>query len=168
MPTATSTGSNRSARCCRSRQRHVEGLCGGGAALRGIIADMRSAFWIWAVTGALFAAGILAVFSFGVMLLPLAILAGIMAARLRFWPDVLGAGLGVGCAVLWPSTVNWGVPRCESIVSLSSGMLNGPASVTQRCTTMNVHLWSLAGLAFVLASTTAYGITIRGSRRSTR
>jgi len=82
--------------------------------------------------GTLLAVSILAVLSFGLVLLPLAILAGIAAARLRFWPDVLGAGLGVWCAVLWPAIVNWGVPRCEPIVSFSWGVLNGPGQVTQR------------------------------------
>jgi hypothetical protein len=129
---------------------------------------MTSAFWIWAVTGALLAASIPAVFSFGLVLLPLALLAGIVAARLRFWPDVLGAGLGVGCAVLWPAIVNWGVPRCGPIASLSSGVLNGPGQVTQRCTTMNHQLWWVSGLALMLASIAAYRVTIRGSRRSTR
>jgi cation transporter-like permease len=63
---------------------------------------------MWVVTGALLAASILAMFSFGLALLPMAILAGIAAARLRFWPDVLGAGLGVASAVLWLAIVNFG------------------------------------------------------------
>ena len=57
---------------------------------------MTSAFGMWALTAALLAASIVAVLSFGLALLPLAILAGIVAARLRFWPDVFGAGLGAG------------------------------------------------------------------------
>jgi hypothetical protein len=108
------------------------------------------------------------VFSFGLVLLPLAILAGIVAARVRFWPDVFGAGLGVGCAVFWPAIVTWGVPRCGSIASLSSGVLNGPEQVTQRCTTMNHQLWWMSGLALMLASIAAYRVTLRASRRSTR
>jgi len=95
---------------------------------------------MWILTGALLAATIFAVFSFGLVLLPLAILAGIVAARLRFWPEVLGAGLGVGCAVLWPVIVNWGTPPCEPIASLSWGVLDGPGQMTQRCTTMNPQL----------------------------
>ena len=133
-----------------------------------IIAIMTSAFWMWVVTGALLAASILAVFSFGLVLLPLAILAAIVAVRLRFWPDVLGAGLGVGSAVLWPAIVNWGIPRCEPIVSLSSGVINGTGQVTERCTTMNHQLWWVSGLALMLATIAAYRVTIRGSRRSTR
>lgn len=129
---------------------------------------MKSAFWMWILTGALIAAAISAVFSFGLVLLPLAILAGIVAVRLRFWPEVLGAGLGIGCAVLWPVIVNWGTPRCEPIASLSSGVLNGPGQMTQRCTTMNPQLWLVSGLALMLASIAAYRVTIRGSRRSTR
>jgi hypothetical protein len=129
---------------------------------------MTSAFWMWVLTGALLAASIFAVLSFGLVLLPLAILGGIVAARLGFWPEVLGAGLGVGCAVLLPVIVNWGTSRCEPIAALSSGVLNGPAQMTQRCTTMNPQLWLVSGLALMLASIAAYRVTIRGSRRSTR
>jgi hypothetical protein len=129
---------------------------------------MTSAFWLWTLTGALLAASILAVLSSGLVLLPLAIVAGIVAARLRFWPDVLGAALGVGCAVLWPVIVNWGTPRCEPIASLSSGVLNGPGQMTQRCTTMNQQLWLVSGLALMLASIAAYRVTISRSRGSTQ
>src|SRR6185436_13569988 len=109
------------------------------------------AFWMWVVTGALLAASILAVVSFGLALLPIAILAGIVAARLRFWPEVLGAGLGGGSAVLW-----------HAIVSLSSGMLNGTGQVTQRCTTMNHQMWWVSGLALMIASIAAYRVAMRG------
>jgi hypothetical protein len=129
---------------------------------------MTSAFWMWVVTGALLAASILAMFSFGLALLPIAILAGIAAARLRFWPDVLGAGLGVASAVLWLAIVNFGVPRCEPIGWLSSGVLNGTGNVTQRCTTMNHQLWWVSGLALMLASIAAYCVTSHRSRRSAR
>jgi len=125
---------------------------------------MTSAFGMWVLTGALLAASIFAVLSFGLALLPLAILAGIVAARLRLWPDVFGAGLGAGCAVLWPVIVNWGTPRCEAIASFSSGVLNAPGQISQRCTTMNPQLWLASGLALMVGGIAAYRVTIRGSR----
>jgi len=124
---------------------------------------MTSAFWMWVLTGALLGASILAVLSFGLVLLPLAILAGIVAARSRFWPDVLGAGLGVACAVLWPAIVNWGAPRCEPIASLSSGVLNGPRQMSEFCTTINYEVWFVSGLALMVASIAAHRANRRGS-----
>jgi 4-amino-4-deoxy-L-arabinose transferase-like glycosyltransferase len=129
--------------------------------------SITAAFWMWATTGALLAAGILAVFSFGLVLLPLAIVTGIVATRLQFWPNVLGAGVGIGCAVLWPAIMNWGVRRCEPIVSMSSGVLNGPGQVSQRCTSMDYQLWCMTGLATLLASIAAYRVTVRCSTQST-
>lgn len=128
----------------------------------------RTWFPTWMASVALLALSLLGITSFGMFLLPAALLmVGVVAVRARFWPDALGAVSGIGLVLFWPALVSWGVPRCQPGQVITLTPTEPGQSVSFTCTSTDYWLWVVSGLAFVAAGFAAYRVARRRGDRGT-
>ena len=138
------------------------------------------ALGLWALLGAFYGFVYLAMMSIGIFILPIAIVATIIAARkLRLWPEILGMVIAPAAVMLRLASMNWGFPRCapgeSSHMSLSS---SGSGSVTdgtysevtrfEGCVGLNAPLLLWISIALIAAALTIYIAARYRELRSTR
>lgn len=125
-------------------------------------------FVLWALVSVLCGFTFLAMMSIGILILPIAITALVIAfRRLRLWPEILGFVLGPAAAMMFLAMRNWGLRRCNAgelphVQASSSGtvsIVTGESSQTIRfagCIDMDVHLLMWGGAALGIAALVAF------------
>jgi hypothetical protein len=111
------------------------------------------AFLGWVSVGACGALVILAAPSFGLFLLPIAGLGFVLAAQqLRIWPEALGAGAGVGVALLAVALLNRDYHPCPSnaVIRLA------PSQHSVECGGFDPAPFLVAGLALCALTALVY------------
>jgi hypothetical protein len=127
-----------------------------------------SGFLLWALVGALYGLTYLAMMSIGIVILPLAVIATVAAARrLRVWPELLGIALAPAVVMMRLASLNWGIPRCgpgeqphmEVSGSGSGSVTTGAYTETMRidgCVDINVPFLLYGAIALLIAALVAY------------
>jgi hypothetical protein len=120
-----------------------------------------AAFLLWIPIGACAALGLAAAPSFGLFLLPFAVVAIVVARwKLRPWPEALGAGLGVGVVLLVVAIANNDYRAC------SGGPITvAPGESSVSCGGLDPAPFLLMGLALCASAAVLYFTLRRRARQ---
>lgn len=116
------------------------------------------AFAGWILVGACGAIVLAAAPSFGLLVVPVAGAAAVLAAyRLRSWPEALGLGEGIGIVLLVVALVNRDYRSCPS-----NGVLTlAPGQQSVSCGGLDPAPFTVLGLTVCVAAAVAYGVAAR-------
>lgn len=119
-------------------------------------------FAAWALVGALFSLSVLGAASIGLFVMPLALLALLVAGRtVQRWPDMAGVLAGVAGLTLFVAIANRSSTPCPGSGSSSIRVGGNAGGASFACGGLDPLPWLSVGVALAAAAFAVYGLARR-------